>query len=357
MATLKDVAREAGVSFTTVSHVVNNTRVVAPETKERVAKAIRDLGYAPNVAARCLRMGESKTIGVVGTASADLYFGEVIRGIQRRAWNDSLGVYIAYSDLTEECPEGFCECDMETLSERETETLADFASRNIQGLILNSLRDDDELRRTLESMTTPRILFQRLVTGPGWDNFVCDDYQGATEAMRHLIGLGHRHIALIEGFGYPSHSVRFRRKAWEDCLSGIGVEPDETLARDGRYSQSAAYGLTKELLSLPHRPTAILYYSDTMALAGIRAAADLGLSVPRDLSVIGYDSLSSDEWTVPRLTSVNQKSEEIGRDMMARLIERIANPDIEPVIRTYPQTLEVRESTGPVPVPSGKNAT
>jgi LacI family transcriptional regulator len=349
MATLKDVAREAGVSFTTVSHVVNNTRVVAPETRVRVEKAVRELGYAPNIAAQCLRKGESKTIGVIGTASADLYFGEVLRGIQKRGWNDGLGVYISYSDLTEECPEGIGECDIGALTERETETLDDFARRNIQGLIINSLRSDEELRETLERMTMPRILFQRLVTGPGWDNFVCDDYQGATNAMLHLLGLGHRRIALMEGFGYPSHSVRYRRKAWEDCLTLAGLGIDEMLAKDGHYSQAVAYRTTKELLALPDRPTAILYYSDTMALAGIRAAVDLGLSVPRDLSVIGYDSLKSDEWTVPRLTSVNQKSAEIGQDMMDRLIARIANPDLPPIVKKYPQTLEIRESTGPAP--------
>lgn len=346
MATIKDVAARAGVSFTTVSHVINKTRPVADETRERVERAIEELGYAPNMVARGLRLGETKTVGVVGISSSDLYFAEVLHGIQERGWEDGFGIYISYSDLTDVCPVDKTIVDGDFFCVREVERLGDLEKRNIQGLILNSVQPDIRLLQSLKRLTIPCILFQRLIKGAGWDNFVSDDYQGATAAMRHLIDLGHRRIALIEGYGYESHTVKHRKRAWADALRSIGVEPDQGLVRDGRYDSCVAYAETRTLLALPSPPTAILYYSDTMALAGIRAANDLGLSVPEDLSIVGYDNLHLDAMTVPRLTSVSQSSAQFGRDMMERLAERVAQSDLEPIIKVYPQNLVIRESTG-----------
>jgi LacI family transcriptional regulator len=350
MATIKDVAKLAGVSFTTVSHVINETRAVAPETRARVEEAIKALGYSPNVVARGLRSGESKTIGVVSIANSDPYFTLVLHGIQERGWEAGFGVYISHTELVDVCTTNAFIPDDDCLADREDHHIGDLTRRNIQGLILNSLQTDARLTKTLTKLKLPCILFQRLITGERWDNFMCDDFQGTTDAMAHLIALGHRRIGLVEGFGYESHSVKHRRRAWAASLEAAGFEADPKLVVDGQYDSAASYRVTKELLSRKDRPTAILYYSDATALAGIRAAYDLGLSVPRDVSIVGYDNLSIDDYTVPRLTSVSQQSARIGRDMMSRLAERIAKPDIAPIVRTYPQELVVRESTGPVPV-------
>lgn len=350
MATIKDVAAIAGVSFTTVSHVINGTRAVAPETKARVEEAIKKLGYSPSVVARSLRSGESKTVGVVSIANSDPYFTQVLHGIQERGWEAGFGVYISHTELIDVCATDAVIPDNDCLADREDRHLGDLSRRNVQGVILNSLQTDARLSKTLDRLELPCILFQRLITGPRWDNFMCDDFQGTTEAMVHLLSLGHSKIALVEGFGFESHSVKFRKRAWEDSLIAAGFKANPAFIADGQYDSLASYRATKELLSAKERPTAIIYYSDVMALAGIRAAYDLGLEVPKDLSVIGYDNLTLDAFTVPRMTSVSQQSVRIGRDMMSRLAERIAHPDIEPLVRTYPQELIVRESTGPVPV-------
>jgi len=349
MATIKDVAALAGVSYTTVSHVINNTRVVAPETRGRVVEAIRVLGYSPNVVARGLRCGESKTVAVHSIANSDPYFTQVLHGVQEYGWEAGYGVYISYTELVDACVMGDPVLDEGTFADRENSHIADLGRRNIQGLILNSGQPDDRLKEALEALKTPCILFQRLITGARWDNFVCDDFQGTAQAMEHLLSLGHRRIALVEGFGFESHSVKDRKKAWKTALDAKGFPSDESLVRDGGYDSAESYRVTQDLLAAGNRPTAIVYYSDTMALAGIRAAYDLGLSVPRDVSIIGYDNLSFDAFTVPRLTTVNQQSILIGRNMMARLAERIDDPNLEPLVRTYPQELIVRESTGPVP--------
>lgn len=349
MATIKDVAALAGISYTTVSHVINGTRPVAPETRARVEEAVRKLGYCQNMVARGLRKGETMTVGVVSVSSSDAYFAEVLHGVEERGAEDGYGVYISYTALTDVCPTACKITGTDYLGTREAENLSGLERRGIQGLILNSLQADDRFESVLSSLRTPCILFQRLVQGPGWDNFICDDYQGSSDAMQYLLSLGHRRIGLIEGFGFETHSVKFRKKAWGDALGASGIGIDPAMIRDGRYDPAAAYAETKALLSMDDRPTAILYYSDTMALAGIRAAADLGLSVPGDLSVVGYDNLPIDDLSVPRLTSVNQMSCQIGRDMMERLIERISNPGLESLVRSYPQALVVRESTAKPP--------
>ena len=352
MVTIKDVGAHAGVSFTTVSHVINNTRVVSPETRARVEQAIRELGYSPNMVARGLRSGESKTVGIITIANSDPYFTEVLHGIQEYGWETGYGAFVSYTELVDTCAADTVVPDCDDLANREAARLASLSRRNVQGIILNSLQTDARLMRTLDSLNLPCVLFQRLIPGPQWDNFVCDDFQGTEEAMVHLLSLGHRRIALVEGFGYESHSVKYRKAAWKASLEAAGFEAEKQLVRDGRYDSAEAYRVTVELLSAEKdkRPTAIIYYSDTMAVAGIRAAFDLGLEVPKDVSIIGYDNLTCDSFTVPRLTSVSQQSVRLGRDMMARLAERILDPAIPSIVRTYPQELIVRESTGPVPV-------
>ncbi len=345
MATLKDVAARAGVSYTTVSHVINGTRAVAEDTRERVERAIRELGFRPNMAAKALRTGETATVGVVSISGNDPYFAEVLHGVQERAWNGRIGVLISYSELTDCCPENWCEEYYAEICERERGHIEGFADKGAQGVIVNSLQEDVELESQLRSLNVPAVLFQRLVKGPTWDNFVCDDYQGTSQAMERLIALGHRRIGLVEGFGFDSHTVQFRKRAWADALTRSGIGVDASLVRDGRYDPSVALVKTRELLSLSDPPTAILYYSDSMAVAGIRAARDAGYSVPDDLSIVGYDNLYTDAYTVPRLSSVNQMSHCIGLDMMSRLAERIERPGLEPIVRRYPQEYVEREST------------
>lgn len=366
MPTIKDVAALAGVSYTTVSHVINKTRTVSPETRERVERAIRELDFSPSMMARCLRLGETKTVGVISVASDDLFFGGILHGIQERSWSEGYGVFISYADICGSCSEDSCESsDTESDEEktlrggksdsfyeaesREASLIADFSRRNIQGLIINSLQSDDTLRKTLGTMKTPCVLCERVLEGVNADCFAGDDYKGTTEAVEYLISLGHRRIGVVEGYGFESHTVKYRKKAWEDALTRAGIPVDPELERDGAYDPDQAYRATVELLELSDPPTAILYYSDLMAFAGMRAAADRGVSIPGDLSVIGYDDLDLDSLFVPRLSSVNQDNARMGVEMMGRLIERIANPDLPPETRIYPQRLVKRDSVGPAP--------
>lgn len=354
MPTIKDVARLAGVSYTTVSHVINGTRPVAEDTRDRVEKAIKELGYRQNMIARGLRKGESMTIGVVSHSSSDAYFSEVLHGIQERAWESGYSVYISYTDITEACVACMEEGDFDFFERRERDILEGLINRNIQGLILNSIQNDQALTSFVSNTDLPCVLFQRHIPGKTHDIFKCKDAQGTQEAMNYLLSLGHRRIALMEGYGYESHSVKYRKEVWKHSLAKAGIDVDPDLLCDGRYDSTTAYELTSALLSMEDRPTAIIYYSDTMAMAGIRAATDMGIHIPAELSIIGYDNLLIDEVMIPRLTSVNQMSAHIGREMMERLIERIENPSLPQKIQEYPQNLVIRESTGAAPQEDNK---
>ncbi len=349
MPTTKDVAARAGVSFTTVSHVINNTRPVAPETRARVEAAIKELGYRPNVLARALRKGETKTVGVISISNADPYFSGVLHAIQQVSWTAGFGVYTSFTDPCTAClgDDVALAQEGEMLAKRERDAVLNMVDRDVQGLVLNSLQRDTELMAMLKQLRTPSILFQRNVRGPHWDNFISDDSQGTRDAMEHLIGLGHRRIALVKGFSFPSTSAHQRERAWEDNLKKHNIDVDKNLIHDGQYSQEGAYTETRKLLTGPNPPTAILYYSDLMAIAGMRAAADLGIAIPEELSIIGYDNIDLDLYTIPRLSSINQVSGDMGRDMAKRLLERIQKPNLKAEVFTYPQELVLNESTGP----------
>ena len=350
MATIKDVAELAGVSFTTVSHVLNNTRVVSPQTKARVLEAIEKLHFEVNAVARGLRRGETKTVGVVSTTSVDPFFAEVLHGVQEEAWAKEFGVYISYSELCETSSAEKWIHQGDKYVQREISLLEDLSRRGIQGLVLNSLQPDPVLLTSLAKLKIPCVLYQRHIEGAHWDCFLSDDYQGSSLAMDHLIGLGHRKIALIHSFGYDSHTVKFRKAAWADKLKAIGVTPDPAYLHDGRFDMEEAYKATLSLLRSKNRPTAIFYYSDSMAFAGLCAASEAGFRVPQDVSVIGYDNRAEGNYSVPRLTSVNQMTHQVGSAMVDRLFERMADPDLAACVRVFGQDLVVRNSTGPVPL-------
>ncbi len=349
MPTIKDVAALAGVSYTTVSHVLNGTRTVAPETAERVRDAVRQLGFSPNAVARGLRKGASKTLGVVSISSADPYFMEVVHGIQQKSWDHGYAVYLAYSELIHNSPMDAACGEEDEFDRRERDLIANLSARDIQGLIINSLQTDEALVKSTRRVKIPCILYQRCVPDAGFDCFISDDYGGTAAAMEHLASLGHERIAVVGALSYPSHTVGERKRAWEDALADRKLAAPAAWFRDGQFDMQRAYDKTRDLLALEPRPTAILYYSDLMAMGGLKAARDAGLSVPGDLSVIGYDDLSTSAFTIPALTSVHQKTFEMGMAMEERLLERIENPGLEPRVVRYGQSLTVRASTGPAP--------
>ncbi|HET6451727.1 MAG TPA: LacI family DNA-binding transcriptional regulator [Spirochaetia bacterium] len=375
MATLKDVARLAGVSITTVSHALNGTRHVQPDTAARVMAAVKDLGYSPNSVARGLRTGSSRTIGVVGPSAQDQFFGEVVVGVEQVCFERGYEVYLGFveSPLGVTCCEPVAELSQEQDflravmagrfdapspddekpmpgEDKEEELIAKLLAREVDGLIVNPGHRDEAVARLLNGIPARLALFHRQVAGVDADLFVSDDYAGTRRALEALLALGHRRIGMVYGYSWTGHAVRERFRAYRDAMQAAGVPVDVTLMLNGGYSLEIADDATRALLAAPRRPTAILYWSDMMAIAGMDAARAAGLSVPQDLSVVGFDDLPISRRVFPRLSSIEQQKAGIGAAMAARLIDRIEGKyEGAPEKLVLPTRYVQRESAGPAP--------
>lgn len=367
-STLKDVARLAGVSITTVSHALNGTRFVDPETARRVREAAESLNYAPNSVARGLRTGTSKTIGVVGPSALDPFFAGVLVGIEAACYAAGYELYIGYveyphGDLPDGSPAGLegekawlrrvlageyrapCPPCPDAFTEKEGRVVAKLVSRDIDGLIIHPGQPGDAARQTLAGIRPKLILFHRSIEGVDADVFVADDYSGFRAAIDDLLARGHRRIGVVYGYSWEGHAARERFRAYREALLAAGIEPDAGLHENGGYDIETAATATRRLLALSDPPTAIMYWSDYMAIAGMDAARELGLSVPTDLSVVGFDDLPIVSRTRPRLSSVDQRAGEMGAAMALRMIERIESREDGPSrVITSPAEYKSRES-------------
>jgi LacI family transcriptional regulator len=280
-ASLKDVARLTGVSITTVSHALNHTRFVQPETAERVFAAVRQLEYSPNCIARGLRTGASRTIEVIGPSAEDPFFAEVVVGIEEICYARGYEVYLGFVEY----PRGVtCDEPMDDLRQEEEflrsilsgrynaptpvkhenmrgmdkeEPIIDkLISREVDGLVINPGQTDSVVVQALAGVKPKLALFHRAIAGVAADVFVSDDSAGVFLALESLLGMGHRRIGMINGFSWENHSVRERFCAYRDAPERGGIGPDVALFANGAYSLDGAAEATLRLLALPDPPTA-----------------------------------------------------------------------------------------------------
>lgn len=317
------------MSSTTVSHVINRTRAVLPETAARVWEAVERLQFSPSALARGLRMKSTLTIGVVSDYAGNPYVAEVVAGIEEVCFERNFGVVLSFSERE---------------SDKETQAVQTMLRRGVEGLVWHAVQSDEQVTELLSRANLPVILLGRQL--PEWnrDALVTDDALGGEAVMRHLIGLGHRNIALITGHTFPSHAARLREQAYRRCLAEVGG--GAPLVRDGNYTFDGARDATRALLS-DARPTAFFCISDRMALGCLSALQDAGLRVPQDVSLVGYDNLELLNYVRPRLTTVDHGGREAGRRLARRLLDRIRDPELPPEVLVSEPRLLARETTGP----------
>jgi LacI family transcriptional regulator len=373
VATLKDVARLAGVSVTTASHALNGTRHVQPETAEKVFSAVKELGYSLNSVARGLRTRSSRTIGVIGPSARDPFFAEAVSGIEDVCFARGYEVYSGYAEyprntgpvLISPTERDFLRTVMSgrfdapppgdrgpaAQWEKEEVLIAHMLAREVDGLILNLWRPDQVLVNALRGVPAKFTLFHRHIHGLDCDVFGSDDYGGTAQVLQQLLALGHRRIGMIYGTSNSGHGARNRFRAYRDVLQSAGIPIDLGLLLNGGYLPlQVAADATTRLLALPDPPTAILYWADQMAVAGLDAARRAGRSVPADLSIVGFDDHQVYAYTWPRLSTVHQDKLEAGAAMAARLIDRIEGKyDGPPEHVISPMNYVARDSVGPAP--------
>lgn len=331
MATMKLVAEMSGVSITTVSHVINNTRVVSKDVRDRVESVIQQLNYVPSAIARSLKNDRSNTIGMMIPNNSNPYFAEVIQGVEDASFEQGFNIILcnAYDD-----------------PEKQLEYIRVLMSKRIDGLILVSSGTDESLAKLLAEVNVPKVLVDREVAGVSADFIEADHEQGAYLATRYLIELGHREIACVSG---PQELLpcQDRISGYHRALheAGLTEKPEYLIYSD--FTSQGGYAAFEQMLHLPNRPSAIFASNDLMAFGGICAAHAAGIRIPDQLSVVGYDDIALASFCTPPLTTVAQPKYEIGSVTAKTLIERIVNSDM-PWKRDKLETqLVVRQSTAP----------
>lgn len=330
MATLKDVAKKAQVSVSTVSRVINKEPLVRPGTQEKVEAAIAELGYLPNRVAQRLRSinAKNKLIGLVVPDIQNPFYVDVVRGVEDAAYRQNFSVMIGNFDQDEEKERIFLEV---------------LQSESIDGLIIApSSGRDQHIRKVIDKGYRVVCIDRGLLTADV-DVVKVNNEAGAFGAIEYLIGLGHERIAHITGD--PSIPTTLERNAgYEGAMSKYGVEIDPELVRNSNSSYASGARLMKELLDLAQPPTAVFTANNLLTLGALKTIHESNLSIPDDISIIGFDDMY---WSVslnPPLTAVRQSGYDIGRMAAELLVQRIAAPN-RPVSNVVLDTeLVVRKS-------------
>lgn len=307
--TIRDVAALAGVSHQTVSRVINGAERVNADTRQRVEDAIARLEYRPNAIARDMAQGRTRTLACLSPNLTDYTLASIIEGAESEARR--LGYFLLSASAPDEAAFG---------------TLVDqlISSRRAEGLlVINPYADQ---RHTCLPTNTPLVFVGARPRTPGIDAVSLDDQAGGFTATRHLLDLGHRQIAMITG-PCLEDCTNDRQDGYEAALQAAGVAVQHERIQEGDWSASSGYEAVKKLLADRVAFTAIFAQNDRMAIGAIRALHEAGLSVPADISIIGFDDMPLASYFDPPLTTMRQDTYSIGREAARLLIQAMNIPD------------------------------
>ncbi|WIG61895.1 MAG: Transcriptional regulator, LacI family [Ktedonobacterales bacterium] len=335
--TLKELGRLAGVHPSTVARVINDDphQRVSEELRQRILALADEHGYQPNRLARSLRTKRSNVIGALIPDISNPFFALMFRGIEDALAERDYSVILANTD------------DDSARGERGITMLRE---RQVDGLILATARRHDRAVQQLIAEHFPVVLLNRHTDPIPPNAVVPADYTGSMTAVEYLIGLGHQRIAHIAGSDEMS-TGHTRRQGYRDALERHRIPFDPDLLVGGSFRDQGGYEAMQQLLTLSIPPTAVFAVNDLAAAGAMRAANEAGMVIPHDLSVIGFNDLSTVAQTTPRLTTLHLPVHAMGVKAAERLLAQLLGERgfVEPAI--LPVTLYVRDSTGPAPAP------
>jgi DNA-binding LacI/PurR family transcriptional regulator len=332
--TIYDVAKRAGVGIGTVSRVLNNSAHISPETKEKVLKAIAELKYRPHALAQGLARRRTNTVACIVPFFTGYFYVELLRGIQRQMSTHHYDL-ILYS--------------VDSLNKKEIFLRRALKERKTDGVLLVSLELTDEYIQKFQSAGLPLVLVDAY--HPAADSITVDNVEGAYRATEHLMRLGHKRIAMIDG-QLKSFPARLRLEGYKKALAEhrlpyreeYVVICDFAQEEDG-FNKAAGYKAMQQLLRLTtDRPTAVFVSSDVQAAGALKAIQEAGLSVPNDLALVGFDDIELAEYL--GLTTMRQPIFEMGRLAVDRLMDRIEKRTEDDFKKTLRTELVVRDSCG-----------
>ena len=328
---IQEVARRAGVSTATVSRTINNPSMVDPKTAKRVWKAVEELRYYPNSQARSLVSGRSRILGLIVSDITNPFFPELIKGFEDVAIQNGYEILMSSTNYD---------------SARMALCVRRMLERKVEGVAIMTSEMDKHLVDQLAHRNVPMVFLDVGPTGEGISRVVVDYAMGVNEAMEHLLSLGHRRIGFISG-PQGLKSARIRRSAFLRSLRRYGIDEDKRLVGEGNHTVDGGLDAMARMLESHCSPTAVLASNDLTAIGTMRAVRRAGLSVPGDVSVVGFDDIHLAEFTEPPLTTVRLSRKELAEHAFHALLRDVdeqptGRPDCK--VETH---LVIRESTCP----------
>jgi DNA-binding LacI/PurR family transcriptional regulator len=303
--TIYDVAREAGVSIATVSKVINNTGRIGEETRKKVMKVMDELNYQPSVVASALTGKSTYTIGLLIPDLANPFFAEIARHVEDFSQQNGYSVVMCSTDYDRE---------------KEAKYISLLRQKSVDGIILASRCKNKELLRDLIDNRFPLALIDLHLPEFPLDSVEVDHFQGGYQVTHHLLSLGHRTIGVI---AEESRSSQERIHGYKQALEDAGLMFEECNVITTDFTVEGSKNATPKLFALKNRPTAIFACNDLLAIGVIQALRELGMSIPEDVSVAGFDNTILANATNPPLTTVDQPKQEMGRQVVDLLIKNI----------------------------------
>jgi LacI family transcriptional regulator len=346
MSTISDVAKLAGVSAMTVSRVINNSGYVGRVTRSRVVAAIEELAYVPNALGRQLRSKRTKMLALVLSDITNPFFTTIARGVEDVARGHGFSVVFCNTDESEA---------------EEARYLLMLVQRQVDGVLLVPASTSGKSLRMLASHKMPVVVLDRRIRSRKSDSVRSDSQAGAHTLTKHLIGLGHRRIAMLTGRRSVSTSID-RVAGYRMAMAEAGLQVDDDLVRFGAYNygdfdQVDGSGMAREVLAVDPRPTAIFAANNFIAFGALRALRESGLRVPDDMSLVTFDDLPDDWHDDPLLTVLAQPAYEVGRQAAELLLDRLASKDkTKRRVVLLPGELIVRRSSAPPAAPASARA-
>jgi len=327
---MEDVARQARVSTSTVSHVLNGTRKVSVKTVEAVQRAVRDLGYIPNTLARSLARSRSHTIGVAISALSNHYFSETVHAIETECARH--GIMMLFVDTHDD-------------PDQELRVVQALHHRRVDGILLAPSSDPQQAAlKYLTGNAIPSVLVDRMAV-EGFDQVGVENRQSTGELVDHLVHHGHRRIGMIAGHRGLS-TTEERIEGYRMALDRAGLTWDRQLLVDGESNSESARVATATLLQLETPPTAILAANNLMTIGAMHALRDANIAVPEQMALVGFDDFDWADFFLPRLSVVAQPVQSLGARAVQLLLQRIEDPDGERLTEQLAPTLRIRNSCG-----------
>ena len=327
MATMKDIARVAGVSTSTVSHVINKSRFVSEEISERVNNAARELNYRPSALARSLKVNRTKTIGMLVTTSTNPFFGEVVKGVERSCYQQGYSLIL---------------CNTEGDHERMRESINTLLQKRVDGLILMCSSLEGERLEVFEQyQDIPVVVMDwgpMLFTS---DKIQDNSLRGGYLAAKHLIESGHKQIGCITG-PLVKHQAQMRYEGYKRALNEHGLEFKANWIIESDFECEGGYEAFNKMVAKGPLPSALFVCNDMMAMGVINAANEKGIQIPEELSIIGYDDIHIAKFMSPSLTTIHQPKYRLGKAAVEALLKKLEGESTDTQVVQLEPTLVSR---------------